>query len=318
MLQNHQFSGKRLQFTPRNPLAPALKAVIDAHRQFRGPHTLSGNIGDGFLYATNPIYRGIRDEFLRRGFSFTAKDIHQYFDFPMMCLDELLATGKIPYRKNFIWLETLEKSSPGTFTLLDLQRMSPNFNYLFHESAHFVAHSVFLGRTPMKRIPKSSESLLRIFLGEAFANTVECLSSTFSVGGIGGYFLDANRHFRADAEGNKIMREASQQLGFGVTIKILLASFLYSNFLYRRLGARELELISAISGAKKKKTIQDLAQIGFQLNNRFRTTATPLHLLKIGFNENLAKLMEFDPLERLLQSRNHRLLEKVDELVRTV
>jgi hypothetical protein len=59
----------RLQFEKYDKNGIPLKEVITVHKLFKGAKTLPGNLGDGFLYATNPVFRSIRDEYLKRGFS---------------------------------------------------------------------------------------------------------------------------------------------------------------------------------------------------------------------------------------------------------
>ena len=309
---------KRLSIPPRPPGEFPIKDVISLHLQFSGPKILPANIGDGFLYATNPVYKNIRDEYLQRGFCFTTKDFCHYFDFPMMCLDDLIAAGKIPVRKNFAWLEILEKSAPGKFTLYDLWQTSPTFNYLFHESAHLIAHDIIFGKLPMNKLPKNSDSLLKIILGEAFANSMELIGSVFGLRGIGAYFLYANSYIFPPPHIVVALRKASEQLDFAPLIKVLMASFLYSNFLYENFTGKELDLIRSFSGAKKKADIESLAKHGLHLNKNFRMQTTPMYLKKVGITANFEKLIKFDPLERLLQKRNQHLLEKVELLVNVI
>ncbi len=310
-----ELSAKRLPFVQRAKKAPSLRELIVVHRQFRFRQTLAGNIGDGFLYATNPIYQNVRGEFLRRGFSFTKKDFCRYFDFPMMSLDEVLSARALPYRDNFAWILSLERKRPGVFNMGDLHQMSPNFNYLFHESAHCIAHSIFFGRTHMRDIPKTRDSLLKVLMGEAFANSVECLSGAFRTGAIGEYFLRANCHFHADGKRAGFLREGIRALGFPAVAKTVFASFLYSNFLYRELSPREQGLILEFSGVKNKNSIRKIATIGFELNPKFRTSTTPLHLLKVGFDASLDKLIQVDPLEFLKNKKQAQLRAQVNALI---
>ncbi len=309
---------KRLPFLPRNLESPPLRELLSLHRKFRFRQTLPGNIGDGFLYATNPTYKNVRDEFLRRGFSFTKDDFCRYFDFPMMCLDDVLAARTLPYRDNFACLADMERRRPGVFHVSDLSQLSPNFNYLFHESAHCIAHSVFFGKTRMQQIPKTSESLLKILLGESFANAVECISGAFRVGAIGGYFLSANCHFSLSNEGANQLREGIRSLGFPAVTKTILASFLYSNFMYRELTPREQDLILEFSGTKRRESIRAIARTGFDLNPQFRTSTTPLHLLKVGFGPDVEKMIQFDPLEFIAKRNQADLRLQIEALVRVI
>ncbi len=311
-------SKKRIFFIPCDKKGIPLKEVIAVHRQFRSSRALSGNLGDGFLYAMNPIFRNVRNEFLKRGFSFTEENICHYFSFPLMSLDDVIAARAVPYRDNFSWLGVLEKRAPGKFTLSELKRSELQFNYLFHESAHFIAHSVFFGRIHPAAVPKNSDSLLKILLGESFANTVECLSSAFAEGEMGAYFLDANCHFRSNEKEVTVIRESLKKIGVEGVARILLAAFLYSNFMYEILGRKEKKLIFEFSGIQKKTSIEALIRIGLQLSVQFRSTTTHLHLLKIGYEADLAKLMRFDPVARLLKKENSSLKEKAEFLAAVI
>ena len=226
-----------------------------------------------------------------------------------MSLDEAISARKVPYYRNAHWLEKLEKSAPGVFTLTELRRSELKYNYLFHESAHCIAHDLFFGRKKIQRLPKSRETLLKVFLGEAFANSVEALSYAFAEGEIGGYFLDANCHFRASEKEMLILQRAIAKFGAPRVTLVLMGAFLYSNYLFEKLSRNQLRLIGQLAGIEAPPS---LVKIGLQLNEDFRTATTPLHLVKTGFPPGLSKLMSGDPLERLLRAKG--LKEKIMNL----
>lgn len=290
----------RLKFPKLDRHGIPLRQIISVHHQFEGPLTLKRNLGDAFLYRMNPIFQNIREEFAKLGFSYHLGDLCHYYSFPLMCLDEIIAKRRVPYLDNIHWLESLEKSSPGRFTLTEIKRCDLKFNYVFHESAHFIAYRVFFGRKRIFNLPKSSNTILGILLGEAFANTVEALAIAFVEGEIGSYFLDANCHFRSGEEEADAILRAAKEYGFEVTARVLLASFLYSNFLYKKIGTKELQRIATFAGLQKNAKISDLVKIGLELDDEFRTTTTQLHLLKQGFATDFASDMQFDPVEVLL------------------
>lgn len=288
---------KKIKIRGLDPKGIPLREVIALHRYFRAPAALAANLGDGFLYATNPVFRSVRDEFLLRGFSFTLEDRWDYFSFPLLCLDDILAAGLIPYRRNFAWLERMEKAAAG-FTLSDLKKSELQFNYLFHESAHFVAHDVLFAGRPLKKCARNRATLLRILVGEAFANTAECLSYLFSEGEIGGYFLDANCHYKIDEKEARALRAEGRGEGAEVLVGALMASFLYANGLYNSLGSAERARVAKISGARGAKAVRAAIRNGLSLSDSFRDTTTPFHLHKQGF-QRLPRLFDFDPLGAL-------------------
>ncbi|MGE3262003.1 MAG: hypothetical protein AB7K68_09510 [Bacteriovoracia bacterium] len=307
---------KRIRFAKLDTEGIPLREVIAVHRQFAPGDSLPDNLGDGFLVQTNPVYRSIRREFLKRGFSYSPEDPHNYFAFPLMSLDVAIAHKTVPYRKNFAWLEVLEKRAPRKFTLTELKKSELQFNYLFHESAHFIAHDVLFGNTAPDSVPKNADSLMRIFIGEAMANSVECLASVFAEGEIGGYFLDANCHFRSTEREAMALAKAAQKVGFRRLTKAVMASFLYANYLYERLNEREKKLVAAIAGVENFAVVAPAIRVGFELSEIFRTNTTHLHLLKLGFPADLQKLIPSDPLKKLMDDK--KLLAQFNELAEII
>jgi hypothetical protein len=226
-------------------------------------------------------------------------------------LDDVIAEKKIPYRANSSWLETLHKRAPGKFMLTELKRSELQTNYLFHESGHFLAHSVFFKNRKPQKLPKNSDTLFKILIGEAFANTVEALSYAFVEGEIGNYFLDVNCHFRLNSKETAVLHRVIKKLGLAVAARTLFAAFLYSNFMYEKINERELARISEFVGADAK-TIRPLVKIGLLLSTEFRSTTTQLHLLKLGFSDP-GKWMKEDPIARL--SRNTVVRKQTDVLM---
>ncbi|MGZ3694295.1 MAG: hypothetical protein ACXWQO_08930 [Bdellovibrionota bacterium] len=307
---------KRLKFAKPDTKGIPLSELMAVHRQFKPKGSLSDNIGDGFLLATNPVYRSIRNEYLARGFSYSLNDTHNYYAFPLMSLDDAIERGAIPYRKNFPWLEKLEKLAPGKFTLTELKKSELQFNYLFHESAHFIAHSVLFGKKAPRLVPKNAESLLKILIGEAMANTVECVSAIFTEGEIGTYFLDANCHFRTNEKEARALTRVAQKVGLRRLTKAVMASFLYANYMYERVGQKEKNLIADIAEVDSVGLIAPAIRVGFELSDIFRTNTTHLHLMKMGFPGDLQKLIQFDPLKKLLG--NKKLLGQFNQLVEII
>ena len=289
---------KTLSFPALDRRGIPLREVIAVHAQFRPRGSLPANLGDGFLCSFNSVFKAVRDAYLARGFRFTTKDFCGYYAFPLMSLDHLIEERKIPYRENFAWLTRLEKEAPGVFTLTELKRGELQFNYLFHESAHLLAHEAFFGRRPPRKLPRTPATLHRILIGEAFANTVECLASAHPAGEIGAYFLDANCHFRSNRGEAALIRRLGRHHGFLPVARAILAGFLYANYLVDRLGVREKAEVARYSGLPKKEAAR-LAAIGTELCERFRTTTTQLHLVKLGFPGELGGLMRFDPVAKL-------------------
>lgn len=276
-----------------DPSGIPISELWQVHSQFRPRGALPKNLGDGFLLQFNPIYQKIRELFLELDFSFSEKDPCHYFSFPLVALDDIYSKGIVPYRNNAYWLHALSKKMPF-LTLTECKRSELQFNYLFHESAHFVAHRFFFGRQQMNRIPVSKESLLKILLGESFANAVECFTGCFAEGEIASFFVDANCHFRLNAKEVKVLRTSIAIFGLEKSFKVLFASFLYANFLREKLTRSEISEIKKF--AEVKHDFSALSRIAFELSEIFRTDTTQFHLMKLGFPADLSLWSKSDPL----------------------
>lgn len=257
------------------------------------------------------MYASVRREALARGVRFSSRGAGDYYSYPLMALDDVIASRRIPFRENARWIPQLARAG---FTLGDLKNGELQFNYLFHESAHLIAHAEIFGRRLPRRLPKSADTLLGIMVGEAFANMVECLGSAFAEGEIFAYFLDANCHFRASEREVRILRAAGARWGWEVTARVLLGAFLYSNYLFERLSKAELARVAAFAGLPPSAPIGSLARVGLQLHEKFRSVTTPLHLRKLGFGADLPRLFRADPLRLLLDARRARLLRATHAL----
>lgn len=228
-----------------------------------------------------------------------------------MGLDKILAEGVVPYRDNFTCLERLEAQAPGRFGLEAVYRFELGFNYVFHESAHCLAHREFAPITEKSR----SFALLKILLGEAFANTAECLSSAFVTGEIGAYFLKANAHFTLDLEDSALLIRVAREIGFQNTAKALIYSFFYSNSLYLSLGEAERRSIAALAEIKTPPGgFERLTDIALSLSERFRTETSFLYLIKLGFSQDDFALFQQDPAITLASEEAAPLKESVANL----
>lgn len=297
----------RLKLAPLDPKGIPIGEILVVHQQFQPKYSIADNIGDGFLLKNNPIYRKIRENFLARGFSFTPSGLH-YYTFPLMSLDVIYAQKSVPFRNNVFWLKELEKIP--NFTLTELKKCELRFNYLLHECAHFIAHKELFGDQEMNQLPVTKDSLLRILIGESYANSVETMAAIYAEGEIEHYFLDANCHYRLDAKEVRAIKKLVSEHGSQKTFLLILASFLQANYLVHKPNASEIRSMAKFSGIKKiPKT-----PIGFGLSEIFRTNTTQLHLMKLGFPADLNGWLECDPVAELLKPKSKELRDRVADL----
>jgi len=164
--------------------------LLATQRRHHGPGRLLENLGDGFLYRKNPFFRRIRQAARARSIGFTLRDPGDYFAFPLVALDTVLRTRKVPYRANYSALAAFERARPGFFVLADLRSNRPLPNYVLHESAHAVAFHELFGR-PRDVFSALSEpsKLVRVLLGEAYAMTSEYFAACAVSGTLHDWFF---------------------------------------------------------------------------------------------------------------------------------
>jgi hypothetical protein len=319
-----KISPKKLSFYRCDDKGIPLSFLIQAHCKYdsdkkSSARILKENIGDAFLYHENPIFRNIRDEYLKRGFSFSATDFCDYNAFPFMALDELIDAGKIPYLRNFRWIKRLHESCRGKLSCSELQYLNINYNYLLHESAHFIGHDVFFGRDSLNQITKTVETLLQVLVCESYANTAEAIALVFAKGAFGPYFLRANSYIFYPKEKLALLLSFVEKYGHSSTTRIYFASQLYANFLYNFLDVSEIEKICAFAGLECISEVETLARIFINSSAGssvvFRTKTTPFHLLKIGFDYDLLNSIDRDPLDFINEPGLECIRQKIDQLL---
>lgn len=196
---------------------------------------ISECLGDRFLYANNQLFRHVRNLFLNEGFQFIS-DIDErarsYFAAPLVCLQDLLDNGWVPYRNNTAVLSRLVKRSPqfriGPTSLLSQLA----HNHVLHESAHLIANRI-LSDADKERPLTKTDVVLRVLLGESFANAIESLLIAF-VGRsqIHRFFLCLNcyMNYTPDlARREKFLQDLIFLFGFRETFEVSLVAYLYTN-----------------------------------------------------------------------------------------
>jgi len=285
---------------------------------------LRESLGDGFLYAKNPIFRRIRKQALRRGFAFSLRDPDAYFGFPLIALETVLRTRVIPYRDNFRPLLRLEQSRRGFYALRDLRLNRPMPNYLLHESAHAVAFDSLFGRPANTRDALSEPSrLVSVMLGEAFAMTAEYFAACCVSGHVHGWLFSINS-YRHRTPAKKAVGELVLELGFEAVAWSVLGAFLYNNFLIDRLSRRQLEALLgahplASNAARAKPALlfklrRALSSL-MLMSPEFRLDTSRLFLTMLGYPRDIRRVLRADPVTLLMRGGT---LESAGELVTTL
>jgi len=283
------------------PIAELLRTQRECH----GPGRLLENLGDGFLYRKNPFFRRIREAARARAIGFTLRDPGDYFAFPLVALDTVLRTRKVPYRANYSALVRFERARPDFFVLADLRQNRPLPNYILHESAHAVAFRELFGRPRDVCSALSDPALLvRVQLGEAFAMTSEYFAACAVSGVLHDWFFSINS-YRHRTPAKKAVGELMLELGLPLLVWLVLVGFLQNNFFVERISprtlARALELSPLastlpVSPENRRKLCRALTAL-MVMNPEFRSDTTRLFLTLHGYSRDIERVLSRDPLE---------------------
>lgn len=276
-----------------------LARVLQQHRQSVGPDTLRKNIGDAYLCARNPFFARIRSAALVRGYTFSERDPGGYFGFPLLGLDVVLETRRIPYRDNVTALERLEAARPDFYTLTDLASNRPTPNYLLHEAAHAVAYAEAFGSRPVADAFAERSHLPLVLAGEAFAMTAEYLAACSVSDPLHRWFFSVNS-YRHRTQAKKAIGELMLELGERPVVWVLLSGFVASNTLRESLKEREVSALAehaAPNGGLRRRQLTALRRAvsaAIKMSREFRVDTARLFLCKFGYRRRIERELEFD------------------------
>ena len=281
--------------------------LLRLQQKSHGSARLLQNLGDGFLYRQNPFFKRMRDAALKRSIRFTLTDPGDYFAFPLVALDTVLRTRRVPYRANYAALIAFERTRPGFFTLADFRLNRPLPNYVLHESAHAVAFHELFGRP--RDVPAALSdpaALVRVVLGEAYAMTTEYFAACAVSGPLHDWLFSINS-YRHRTPGKKAVGELVERLGLPLLVWLILVAFLQNNCFVERftrpLLERALELYPLpgarpVSLADRARLCRALSAL-MVMNPEFREDTARLYLTMHGYGRNIRRVLGDDPLERI-------------------
>jgi hypothetical protein len=283
--------------------------LIELQRRFHGKGRLMESVGDGYLYVHNPYFRRVRDSALAAGFRFTLRDERAYFGFPLVHLDSILSTRRIPFRPSFTALEHLERRRPDFFTLADLQQNRPAPNYLLHESAHAVAFQALFGRP--REVPAAlsePSALVKLMLGESYAMTAEYFAACAVTGQPHGWFFSISS-YRHRTQKKKAIGQLLERYGFEFVGHAVLLAFLFNNFLVDRLDRRQLARLAEQAGPSVARRLTPTGERALHaalnglmvMSPAFRYDTARLFLTMFGRSRNIRRELRADPLDLLEQ-----------------
>lgn len=275
-----------------------IQQLLEHHDQWTTPESLSTNLGDGFLFEHNRIYRAIREGALREGFVFKNETNPFYQVLPMTQLETLLAKRSIPFADNVGVLKTLTKFGVHWEDLVGGLKK----NHVFHEGCHAVARAE-AQRFLQLESETSPTKALRILMEESFANACELLAMIDVEKSTHQIFFEMNSYTFLPEERHHL-KTAEQELGLAPFLKFMILAYLQSNFLRNQLDDKNLaQALKLAFGSvqidpKQMKSLKILARIAFTLDFQFKNETTKLHLRLCGVSLDPKTL---DPFEMIFK-----------------
>lgn len=276
-----------------------LALLLQQHDSTLGAGSLPRNLGDGYLCAKNPFFARIRAAALRSGYGFSETDLGGYFGFPLLGLDVVLETRKIPYRDNVTALVHLEAARPGFFTLAELSLNRPTPNYLLHEAAHAVAYDAAFGSVPVAEAFAEPAHLPLVLAGEAFAMTAEYLAACSVGGALHRWFFSINS-YRRRTQAKQAIGDLMLEFGERSVVWVLLSGFVASNTLRESLSEREVCALLDHAPPDVTPHPRQLAKLrsavsqAIKMSREFRVDTARLFLCKFGYARRIERQLRFD------------------------
>lgn len=261
------------------------------------------NLGDGALFTSNFVFRVIRQTALSIGCEFTLDDEFGYFAWPIVSLNKILESRRIPYRRTASAFHLLENSRPKFFTTEHTELAEPYVNVLLHEAAHCVADHTWHSILPPLKLQSSSQRIvMRFALSEAFANTCELLAMLHTKKAVDQWLLAFNSYWAHIPQFASAFSTIMVESGGVSAAKWLLLCFLSANLCRTSLEAstkQKLLTLCEIRPEISKKprvasALNFLANEALSLNIDFRLHAASMFYASVGLNPNVRELMNFD------------------------
>ena len=296
--------------------------LLRVQRESHGPACLRGNLGDGFLYRNNPFFRRIRDAARARKIGFSTSDPGDYFAFPLMALDSVLRTRRVPYRDNRAALAAFERARPGFFTLADLRSNRPQPNYVLHESAHAVAFHELFGRPrDVHEAQADPGKRVHVVLGEAYAMTAEYFAACAVSGTVHDWFFSINS-YRHRTPGKRAIAEFIARMGLPLVAWLVLVAFLENNFFVERFSVQLLDRALSASpvgqaprlAPGERTRLARALSVLMVMNPEFREDTARLFFSLHGHGRNIRHILSAEPLD--LIANDARLPARLAALVR--
>ncbi len=274
--------------------------ILGLHHSVKNNSILTKSIGDGFLFANNPLYRNIRKEYLKRGYTFTTEDFCHYVSMPFLSLDEILKQKKVPYFDNVTPIEFIENTHPKLFRCEEI--IKPKTNHALHESSHCLAEEYLKSvNTNAQFLSREQNITLKMILAEAFANTVESVCNSWNTTAQLRLFYEMNSYIIHYKKINQALTETIELIGLKNTFALVYLSYVTSNCLVNEISPTNLNklvggyfepLVSEI--ILKNKCTSRLFNHAFELSMDFRLQTTGFYCQMQGLKADIFQLVNID------------------------
>jgi hypothetical protein len=244
-----------------------LFALLQTQEQCSAANSLPGVLGDGYLYQHSPIFARVRDAAVNRGYRFVESESHLWHDYqamPLLSLKVILSEKSIPYFDNVAVLRKLYQQKPHIELPVRLVYEVVKRNFVFHETCHCVAFSVVETQSRiLDRFGSDNERfVVNAFLQEAFANSMERLSSAIAPTKTYAFFMNMNCYMKYEPGKQQFWESALEKLGFERLFILTFLTYLELN-LQGRGKAFAKENILNIAGISSRDS--DVASLVDQL-----------------------------------------------------
>ena len=291
-----------------------LSELLHLHDSCTAGASLKKSLGDGYLYQNNQIFKSVRDQFLKLGFTLTSDDFCHYAVLPYASLPFILKEKKVPYFDNVSVLQDIESLHPNLFICEELIKVKAN--YTLHESSHCLA-SQFLKNYAAESLGQisylqsESRQVFKIILAESFANTVESFANLYNQTSEQRLFYELNSYINHNKKMNSSLLQSCELLGKKSTFDLMFISYLYANCLYpelpQKLYSNILELVindsvifkKAIDSSAPRKVFNHASQLSLD----FRVQTTGFFCAYSGYKTPLNQLLKIDILEILEKTK---------------
>jgi hypothetical protein len=253
------------------------------------PNGLADALGDRYLYCHNPVFASIRNAAVRFGYRFSPEDTPLWRDYQslsLMSLDRILAEKVIPYVDTGRTFQRLVDLHPHARLPPNMLHNSVKRNFVFHESAHCIAHTI------MECAAAGFRSfVLESVLAEAFANTVELLGSAFHHLPLSDMvFYALNSYHSVQQERSDALTGALTSMDARLRFTVLFFSYFEVNLATEPPPDSTFQRIAEAAECNPVQA-RPLSQMAFHLNSGFRESTTPAYFELLGYSSDYKALM---------------------------